>query len=415
MGRSQLAWKTAVSALSHLPYHPGLSLQRGCFSQAEGIAGNQQAYFSKAPLQRRRSGLRICVKIGIMLPNWIGDVAMATPTLRALRHQFPQAKLIGVIRPYAQEVLAGTPFLDQTILWDHHGPSGAACSWRTFRTLQQERIDTWAVLRNSISSAAMARLSGGRRVVGYSYPLRRYLLTEALQPPRQNGKLVPISAVDYYLRIAEHLGCTSSSRELQLATLPHDEGLVDHIWRHHRLPEGKFTIGLNVGGAYGSAKRWPVEHATELARRLAHEQGLGVLILCGPKERDAAREMVSAAQHPLVRSLADEPISIGLIKAAVRRLRLLVTTDSGPRHLAAGLGTPTITLFGSTDPTWGENYQTQAIKLRLDMDCSPCGKRTCPLGHHRCMQDLSVDHVMRAIRDQLSTSSQPQLPQVRVA
>lgn len=353
-----------------------------------------------------------------MLPNWIGDVAMATPTLRALRHQFPGAKLIGVIRPYAQGVLEGTNFLDQTIQWDHHGAAGASSSWRTFRTLQQEKIDCWAVLRNSLTSAAMARLSGGRRVVGYSFPFRRYLLTDGLLPPRKNGKLVPISAVDYYLQIAERIGCPSQSRQLQLETLPHDESLVDHIWQHLGLPEGNQTIGLNVGGAYGSAKRWPAEHATNLAHRLANEQGLGVLILCGPKERDAAREMAASANHPLVKSLADEPISIGLIKAATRRMRLLVTTDSGPRHLAAGLGTPTVTLFGSTDPTWGENYQPNAVQLRLDMDCSPCGKRVCPLGHHRCMEDLSVDRVMQAIRGQLASTSAgfiPELPQVRVA
>lgn len=341
------------------------------------------------------------MKIGIMLPNWIGDVAMATPTLRALRHQFPEAKLIGVIRPYAQEVLAGTSFLDQTVFWDHHGPSGTADTWNTFRLLQSEKIDTWVVLRNSLTSAAMARLSSRGRVVGYSYALRKYLLTDRLQAPRQNGKLVPISAVDYYLKLAEHLGCQNPSRQLELGTLPHDEELVEHIWQHLGLPTGQQTIGLNVGGAYGSAKRWSAEHATNLASRIARELGYGVLVLCGPKERESAREIAATANHPLVKSLADEPQSVGLIKAAVRRMRLLITTDSGPRHLAAGLQTPTITLFGSTDPAWGENYQADALQLRLQLDCSPCGKRVCPLGHHRCMEELTVDRVMLALRSKL--------------
>ena len=351
------------------------------------------------------------MKIGIMLPNWIGDVAMATPTLRALRQHFAAAELIGVIRPYAAEVLAGTPWLDKTLTWEHHGSGSTAKSWRMLWELRREKIDTWLVLRNSCSSALMARLSGARRVLGYAYPFRSLLLTDRLQPPRDGKKLLPISAVDYYLQLAELLGCEtkSSSKQLQLATLPADEMLADDIWQRLRLPEGDQVVGLNLGGAYGSAKRWPTSHGVELASRLARELNQGVLVLCGPNERESTRELVRQVNHPLVQSLADQELSIGLSKACIARLRLLVTTDSGPRHLAAGLGTPTITLFGSTDPTWGENYQTDAIKLRLSLDCSPCGKRVCPLGHHRCMQDLSVQQAFQAIVTQIAAekTSQP--------
>lgn len=344
------------------------------------------------------------MKIGIMLPNWIGDVAMATPTLRALRQQFAEAQLIGVIRPYAADVLAGTPWLDKTLTWEHHGSGSTAKSWRMLWELRREKIDTWLVLRNSCSSALMARLSGARRVLGYAYPFRSLLLTDRLQPPRAGKKLLPISAVDYYLQLAQQLGCQTESKQLQLATLPADEALTDQIWQSLRLPQGDQVVGLNLGGAYGSAKRWPTSHGVELASKLARELNQGVLILCGPNERESTRELVRQVNHPLVQSLADQNLSIGLSKACIRRLRLLVTTDSGPRHLAAGLGTPTITLFGSTDPIWGENYQAEAIKLRLSLDCSPCGKRVCPLGHHRCMQDLSVEQVFRTVVAQLEAN-----------
>ena len=112
------------------------------------------------------------------------------------------------------------------------------------------------------------------------------------------------------------------------------------------------------------------------------------------------------ANHPQVKSVADEKLSIGLSKALIRRSRLMITTDSGPRHLAAGLGTPTISLFGPTDPVWAENYQPGAVKLRLNLDCSPCAKRVCPLGHHRCMRNLPVDRVLGAIWDQLQIPAQ---------
>ena len=84
--------------------------------------------------------------------------------------------------------------------------------------------------------------------------------------------------------------------------------------------------------------------------------------------------------------LREEDVRFGITKAIIRRSRLLVSTDSGPRHLAAALGTPTITLFGPIDPRWSENYQPGAIQLRLALECSPCGRRVCPLKHHRCMR-----------------------------
>jgi heptosyltransferase-2 len=96
---------------------------------------------------------------------------------------------------------------------------------------------------------------------------------------------------------------------------------------------------------------------------------------------------------------------IGPSKAIIRRMQLMVSTDSGPRHLASALGVPTIGLFGPIDPAWSANYQAGAIGLRLDLPCSPCGKRICPLKHHRCMRDLSVEMVFAAVKQMLAAGA----------
>jgi heptosyltransferase-2 len=119
--------------------------------------------------------------------------------------------------------------------------------------------------------------------------------------------------------------------------------------------------------------------------------------------------LATAANHPRVLSVASEDVSFGPTKAVIRRAALLVTTDSGPRHIAAAVGTPTITLFGPIDPRWSENYQPDAVNLRLPLECSPCGKRACPLGHHRCMRDLTPDMVMRAVKQVLNRQTQRQV------
>jgi heptosyltransferase-2 len=162
---------------------------------------------------------------------------------------------------------------------------------------------------------------------------------------------------------------------------------------------------LNAGGAYGQAKHWPAEYCVSLALRAAQEFDLTTLVLCGPQEREAAAAIQHAANHPQVRSLAREDVSFGTTKAVIRRSRLLVTTDSGPRHLASALGTPVVALFGPIDPRWSRNYQRQCIELRIALDCAPCGRRICPLGHHKCMRDLTVDRVLAAVGQMLAAST----------
>jgi heptosyltransferase-2 len=95
-------------------------------------------------------------------------------------------------------------------------------------------------------------------------------------------------------------------------------------------------------------------------------------------------------------SLAQQSLSIGLTKACIRRAQLVITTDSGPRHLAAGFQIPTVALFGSTDPRWSINYNPCEIRLHEDLPCAPCAKRICPLKHHHCMRDLAVTRVLGA-------------------
>ena len=95
-------------------------------------------------------------------------------------------------------------------------------------------------------------------------------------------------------------------------------------------------------------------------------------------------------------SLADLDLSIGLTKACVKRSALMITTDSGPRHFAAAFGVPVLTLFGPTNIAWTRTYHPHAVHLYKPVPCGPCQKPVCPLGHHRCMTELTPDSVFRA-------------------
>jgi heptosyltransferase-2 len=343
------------------------------------------------------------MKIAVYLPNWIGDAVMATPALRAVRDHFAQAEIVGILRPYVGDVLAGLDLVNRTIEYNPRGKDASQRGRAVRQRLKQERFDLAILFPNSLRTAWMAWRSGAKQRVGFARDGRGLLLTDGLKP---KPKSQPHPAIDEYLRIAEHLGCNNSSnsgsnnlsRRMELATLPEDEAHLERFWhgQNSQLRE-RGVVCLNPGGAFGAAKHWPTTSFAELANRIASELGRTVLVVCGPSEREEARDIVSQAANPAVISLADEDLSLGLTKAVIRHSELLVTTDSGPRHFAQPFDVPVVTLFGPTHIAWSETYYSQAVHLQRDVDCGPCQQRVCPRRHHRCMKNLASDDVFTAV------------------
>lgn len=337
-------------------------------------------------------------RIAVFCPNLVGDAAMATPALRALRKGYPGARILGVIKAPIAPTLEGVPWVDDWLPHDRKARSGDRSTRGIVSRLRRERIDVAVLLPNSFRSAAMAWLGGAKRRVGYARGGRSWLLTDRLDPPRADGKYLPTPAVHYYLAIAKHLGCAVDSVRLELFTTPAAEAAADDAWSALGLSTGGRVVALNTGGAFGPAKNWPESYFAEVARRLADEDGASVLVLCGPSERESARRIVAESAHPRVTSLADRPPSLGLSKACLRRCSLLVTTDSGPRHLATGFGVPVVTLFGPTHIAWTRTYHPRALHLQHRVPCGPCQRPTCSEGHHRCMTELLPESVLDASR-----------------
>ena len=337
------------------------------------------------------------MKIAVFCPNLVGDTVMATPTFRALRNWFPEAQLSAVIRPGIAPVLDGAPWFDDLILADHRSKKSQERTLGVVVRLRKAQYDVAVLLPNSFRSAWTAWLGGIPRRVGYVRYGRGILLTDSLRPTCDaSGKRLPVPIVESYLALARLLGCRGGSVHLELATTAAEEAVADRAWSKLGLPADGPVVCLNTGGAFGPAKSWPADSFAAVARRLADEAGAAVLVLCGPAEREAARQIVQAASHRRVVTVADEPLSLGLTKACVRRAALLVTTDSGPRHFAAAFGTPVVTLFGPTHIAWTRTYHPHALHLLHPVPCGPCQKHICPEGHHRCMRELAPDPVYDA-------------------
>lgn len=351
-------------------------------------------------------------RIGIVIPNWIGDAVMATPALRALREAHgTDAMLVGVMKPLIADVLAGTDWLDENVLYDRRSRNPQFKMRSVADRLRKLRLDQILLLTNSFSSGLLAWRSEARQRIGSARYGRSLLLTDALPLARANGKVVPYSPVSHYLQIAEHSfflsprgergQCSDLPRQVELGLTSTDRENVDRVWRQFGFDSGGPVVVFNNGGGYGAAKRWPTEHFVALARRVVDRTDASVLMVCGPAERADAAEFERQADHPRIRSLANVDPDIGLTKACVQRSAAVVSTDSGVRHFAAGFGKPSVALFGPMNPAASENYHATETRLQLELACSPCGKRVCPLGHHQCMRDLSVTTVFDALTGQL--------------
>jgi heptosyltransferase-2 len=349
------------------------------------------------------------MKIAVFMPNWLGDLAMATPALRAMRRHFgPQARIVGILRPYLTDVLAGTTWLDEQWFFDPRSPDRALHSWAVARRMRAEAFDAAVLLTNSLRTACVAWLGGARRRIGFVRYGRGPLLTDKFHYRRIGRKIVPAPMVDTYLELARALGCPPESPRLELATTVADERSADAVFERLGIRADGRVVALNSSGAFGGSKLWPVEYFGQLARRIVDQLDHDVLVTCGPKERDIARRVVGISQSECVFSMADQPLDLSTAKACMGRCRLMVSTDSGPRHVAAALGLPVVTLFGPMLPVWSENPTQRAINLVLDLDCIGCRRRVCPLGHHRCMRDLTVDMVFAAVEELMN--SPPPVP-----
>ncbi|MSQ94968.1 MAG: lipopolysaccharide heptosyltransferase II [Gemmataceae bacterium] len=345
------------------------------------------------------------MNLAIFLPNWIGDVVMATPAIRALREYFAGARCIAVCRPYVLGVLEGSSWFDAHLFLDRSGPWAnrwPALVWK----LRRERIDLAVLFPNSLRTSLAAWLGGCKRRVGFQRDGRGWLLSDRLEPIRdENGGFKPSPIIDDYNRLAEAAGCTAPGHRMELFTTPADEAVADAIYQKLNLGNTDEVICLNPGAAFGAAKFWPIDSFVRLAQDLVALRGAQVLVLCGPSEREQARSIARLANRASVVSLADEALSLGLTKALIRRCRLLVTTDSGPRHFAAAFDRPVVSLYGPTFIDWTRTYFDKEINLQKEVPCGPCQLRICPTDH-ACMHLLTPREVLGAVQRLLDGSLQ---------
>jgi heptosyltransferase-2 len=336
-------------------------------------------------------------RILVRAPTWIGDAVMATPALRALRAAQPQAEIALEGRPAVGELLRGLASFDRFLADPGRGLRALLARARALRAA---RFD-WAVLLPDSPRAALGPfLARVPRRVGYARePLRRALLTEALAPPREGGRAQTLPMSERYLRITRHLGCPDRGDRLELAADPAADAAVARELSRRGVGAQERLLVVAPGAAFGPAKRWPPGHFAAAAELVARRLGLLPVLAPGPGEAGLARAIAGAMQVPAL-ALVDPTPDPPRLKSLVARAALVLTNDSGPRHLAVALDRPVVVVMGPSDPrTTAQHLERQRV-LREAVACSPCGRRRCPLDH-RCMTRLRPERVLAAATELL--------------
>lgn len=321
----------------------------------------------------------------IVAPSWVGDMVMASAALSALKAREPDRAIALLAPPWVAALGRFIPALAQTIPHDiGHGQFALTRRLRIARQLRQERYDRAYILPGSWKSGLIPLLAGIPNRIGLLGEARYGLLTEIVRPsPAARHQ------IDRYRAILRCADDTLPPRlELNL-----DDIETSLTRLHLARPVGRLAI-LAPGAEYGSAKRWPTRHYAALAKDLL-AKGWQVWILGSARDAALGAE-IAVATDARALNLAGKT-EIGDAVALMALADAVISNDSGLAHVAAALGRPTAVIFGPTDPATHAPQGPRVAIAERALDCRPCQARDCPLGHHRCLEELAPERAIAAL------------------
>ena len=330
-------------------------------------------------------------RILIVLPNWLGDIIFTTPAIRAVRENYPNARISVLVWPSCKEILEDHPDINEILINDeadeHRGLFG---KFKLIRQLRREKFDYAFLFHRSRTRAFLCFLAGIKERIGYATNRRGFFLTRSIKPLEYDS----LHRVDYYLGIVRSAG-------LQVSNHP---GCVFGVGRESEAWAEEFFLKNGVGpgdlkiifnpGANRTSKRWSPANFGRLARRMIENWNAKIILTGVPKDHEIFQIIHHEAGHPLISAVG--AANLKQFGALVKKSDLYIGNDSGPTHMAATLGTPLVALYGPQDPKITGPYgQTPKEIIFKNKGCAvPCRRSDCD--QMRCIDEISVEEVKQA-------------------
>ncbi|MBT4160334.1 MAG: lipopolysaccharide heptosyltransferase II [Gammaproteobacteria bacterium] len=321
-------------------------------------------------------------RVLVVGPAWVGDMIMSQVIYSALRSANPDI-VIDVLAPSATlSLVQRMEEVDRGILIKQgHGQLGFGYRRNLGRQLAERNYDQAIITPNSLKSALVPFFAGIPRRTGFLGEYRYFLLNDI---KFLDKKRLP-RMTDRFLALLE-----SSGEEMKYPRLMVDEASQQSLVTKHGLSQERPIIGFCPGAEYGDAKKWPEAHYAALGRSLVNT-GHDVWILGSPADAVTGEKIRTEVGDGCF-NLAGKT-SLPEVIDLLALCRQVVTNDSGLMHIAAAVGTKVIAVYGSTSPGFTPPLSKEARIASLELACSPCFKRVCPLGHKDCLMNLEPDRI----------------------
>ena len=329
----------------------------------------------------------------------LGDIVHTLRAVHTLRREYPEAFIAWVIEERYQELLHDNPDIDEVIpirtkFWRKN------LNWESFneilqkiKSLRNHKFDMAFDFQGLIKSGLIAMLSGASIKVGFNRKNCKEKISSVFT--NKKGPYIGnvIHGVDIYLTLVQSaLSTQKQVKQFPLPSIPSPK--VDDFFQNNSELTDKPIIGINSGAGFES-KLWDLERFAKLADRIAVEMNCSILLTWGPGEEHNTKQIAaSMKQKCWIAPSTTIKESISLYKY----LTLLVSCDSGPLHLCAAMGIPTVSLFGPTDPQRNGAYGLHHGTVYKLLPCSFCWKKKCPLKTNECMKQVTVDEVFETVR-----------------
>jgi heptosyltransferase-2 len=341
------------------------------------------------------------MKVMIRAPNWVGDAVMAVPALREFRRIFDKSHITLLARQWVAGLFDGEGLADDFIpVTDARGAFGSVGGFfRDARRLRREKFDTAVLLQNAFGAALTARAAGARTIIGYPTDARRALLDQviAFEPDYESKH-----QVSYYLNIASQVEekLAGASRvdmtgEPRLYASVEDRERARLLLARFGVEGERPIVALNPGATNSRAKQWKADRFASAADMLADRDGFQTIIIGAAADCEVAAAVARYMRSPA--AMLAGKTAIAELKSLLACSSLVISNDTGPAHVSAALGVPTVVIFGPTEHFATRPLSPLARVVRHDVDCSPCMLRECPIDH-RCMTRVEVGDVYRAAK-----------------